>query len=115
LISNFLLEKLKDRINLLELNPVIQGLNLKESFYYSLYWPFILNSTTFMCWSNVEDKFIRVIDCKTICKKSVGKFLEDKYLLIGNQTLLENKENLKEYLKKIKNNELIKRIVFLKY
>lgn len=115
LISEFLINRVKDKINLLELNPIIQGINLKENFNYSLYWPFILNSTTFMCWSNVDNKFFRVTNCNTLCKKSVGKFLNDDYLLIGNQTLLENKEKLDDYLKKIKNNELIKRIVFLNY
>jgi hypothetical protein len=115
LVPKKILESIKDSINLIELNPVIQGLNLLKNFNYSLYWPFILNASTFMCWSNVKDKFFRVKNCNTICKKVTGTFLDHNYTLMGNQTLIENKEKLDNYLKRIKNNFLIKRIVVLKY
>jgi len=115
LISDKLLKFLKDQVNLIELNPVVQGIKLNNSFKYSLYWPYVINATTFMCWSNVDKVFTRTTGCNTLCKKFEGDFLGKKYFLMGNQTLFKNEEELENYLKRIENKEQIERIVFLKY
>ncbi len=115
LISDKLLRYLKDKVNLIELNPVIQGIKLSKGFNYSLYWPYVINATTFMCWSNVDRVFTRTTNCNTLCKKFIGEFLGRDYFLMGNQTLFENKEELSDYLKRIDDKEQIERIIFLKY
>ncbi|MEO2154491.1 MAG: hypothetical protein ABGW69_01665 [Nanoarchaeota archaeon] len=115
LVNKKIMNFLKDKINLMELNPAVQGLNLKRGFEYSIYWPYVLNATTLMCWSNIDNRVIRVNNCNTLCKKFEGDFLGKNYFLIGNQTLFKNYLPFEEYLKRIKNNDLIKRIIILNY
>ena len=116
LIGYFLIKKLRKKINLIELNPVIQNIDLiifkKENLNFALHWPFVLNSTSFMCWSKVENKFKRVVNCDLSCKFSKTNFLDNFYFIKGNANYFKNKKSLEDYLKELKGMEKIVRVVF---
>ncbi len=119
LISNFILKENIDFVNFLELNPVLQGIDLEKinlkHIRFCLHWPYVLNTTTFMCYSNLNKKngvLHRVIGCKSRCIFVKTSFLRNSYLLNGNSIYFENVEELEDYLLKINGKEKIKRIVF---
>jgi hypothetical protein len=116
LISDLLIKKFEKEINLIELNPVIQKIDLsifeKMKFKFALHWPFVLNTTTFMCWSKVEKMFRRVVNCDLSCKFARTNFLENSYFIKGNANYFKNPERLEEYLDKIVKKELIERVIF---
>lgn len=116
LINKFLLKKLEKEINFIELNPVIQGIDLKVfedfSFKIALHFPYVLSSTTFMCWSKVDNVFKRIVNCDISCKFSKTNFLGNSYFIKGNSVYFKEEQNLREYLKKVSNNSLIERVIF---